>query len=171
MIRALVDTGAGPSAISDTLRKELGIPIIKKSDIVLTIADGKSIASLGVAEIEIEIKEDLGITMEVEVIDSKRKDLILGTDLLKYGIIDMKEGRLTIELDNETYEIPIDYKGRKGVTFKDSESESDSDTSTEESDSSEDSDEGSEKEYEKMEKEELFSFLESDESEEEDEAK
>ncbi|GET50524.1 ribonuclease H-like domain-containing protein [Rhizophagus irregularis DAOM 181602=DAOM 197198] len=44
MIRALVDTGAGPSVITNELRKELNIPITKKSDVVLTIADGNNIA-------------------------------------------------------------------------------------------------------------------------------
>ncbi|RIA81355.1 hypothetical protein C1645_837135 [Glomus cerebriforme] len=157
MIRALVDTGAGPSAISNILRKELNIPIIKKSNIVLTIADGKSIASLGIAEIEIKINEDLGIMLEVEVIDSKWKDLILGTDLLKHGIIDMREGMLTIKLDNETYEIPIDYKGRKGVTFEESESETESDTDIEKgNDNISNSSDESEYEYENTEKEEIF---------------
>uniref|UniRef100_U9U0X6 Uncharacterized protein n=1 Tax=Rhizophagus irregularis (strain DAOM 181602 / DAOM 197198 / MUCL 43194) TaxID=747089 RepID=U9U0X6_RHIID len=92
------------------LRKELNIPIIKKSNVILTIADGKSIASLGIAEIDIEIDDELGLTLEVEVIDSKRKDLILGTDILKHGIIDMKEQLLVVELDGEIYEIPIDYE-------------------------------------------------------------
>jgi hypothetical protein len=147
MIRALVDTGAGISAISNALRKELNIPIIKKSNVILTIADGKNIASLGIAEIEIEIKEDLGIMLEVEVIDSKRKELILGTNLLKYGIIDMREGLLTIELENEVYEIPIDYNGRKDVSFEESESESE----FEEKDNDiNDSDEESEDEYEEI---------------------
>ncbi|RIA92393.1 hypothetical protein C1645_820730 [Glomus cerebriforme] len=64
MIRALVNTRVGPLAISNALRKELSIPIIKKTD-------GKSIASLEIAEIEIKIDRNLGITLEVEVIDSK----------------------------------------------------------------------------------------------------
>ncbi|PKC02482.1 hypothetical protein RhiirA5_425164 [Rhizophagus irregularis] len=100
-IRALVDTGAGPSTIMNKLRKELNIPIIKKSNVILTIADGKSIASLGIAEIDIEIDDELGLTLEVEVIDSKRKDLILETDILKHGIIDMKEQLLVVELDDK----------------------------------------------------------------------
>src|ERR1700742_1485760 len=155
MIRALVDTGAGPSVITNELRKELNIPITKKSNVVLTIADGKNIASLGIAEIEIEINEELGIILEVEVIDSKRKDLILGTDLLKYGIINMKEGLLTIELNNEIYEIPIDFKGKKNVNFEESDSESDGNSEDIEdinNDSSEESE--SENEYEDNEKEE-----------------
>ncbi|PKY59912.1 hypothetical protein RhiirA4_483051 [Rhizophagus irregularis] len=161
MIRALVDTGAGPSVITNELRKELNIPITKKSNVVLTIANGKSIASLGRAEIKIEIDENLEIPLEFEVIDSKRKDLILGTDLLKYGIINMKEGLLTIELDNEIYEIPIDFKGKKSVKFDESESESDGDSENMENvndDSSEESE--SENEYEDNEKEELLTTME-----------
>ncbi|CAB4442398.1 unnamed protein product [Rhizophagus irregularis] len=142
MIRALVDTGAGISAISNALRKELNIPIIKKSNVVLTIADGKNIASLGIAEIEIEIKEDLGIMLEVEVIDSKRKELILGTNLLKYGILDMREGMLTIELEDEMYEIPIVEKIEESGD-----------------------------EYEEMEQEELFSFVANNEMKKKNEVK
>ena len=171
MIRALVDTEAGISAISNALRKELNIPIIRKSNVVLTIADGKNIASLGITEIEIEIREDLGIMLEVEVIDSKRKELILGTNLLKYGILDMREGMLTIELENEIYEIPIDYNGRKDVSFEESESETESDT--EEKDNEiDDSNEESEDEYhEEIEKEELFSFVKNNEKKRKNEVK
>jgi predicted aspartyl protease len=117
IIRALVDTGAGPSVITNKLRKELKIPIIRKSHISLAIADGKSIASLGIAEIEIGIDEEIGIILEFEVIESEKKELILGTDLLRYGIIDMKEGLLTIEWEDEIYEIPIDFEGKKSVRF------------------------------------------------------
>uniref|UniRef100_U9UWX1 Peptidase A2 domain-containing protein n=1 Tax=Rhizophagus irregularis (strain DAOM 181602 / DAOM 197198 / MUCL 43194) TaxID=747089 RepID=U9UWX1_RHIID len=163
MIRALVDTGAGPSVITNELRRELNIPITKKSNVVLTIANGKSIASLGRAEIKIEIDENLEIPLEFEVIDSKRKDLILGTDLLRYGIINMKEGLLTIEWDNGIYEIPIDFRGKKNVEFEESENKGEfnedpknmenmSDDSSEESES--------EDEYEDNEKEEVLSTME-----------
>jgi predicted aspartyl protease len=174
MIRALVDTGAGPSVITNELRKELNIPITKKSNVVLTIANGKSIASLGRAEIKIEIDENLEIPLEFEVIDSKRKDLILGTDLLKYGIINMKEGLLTIELDDEIYEIPIDFKGRKNVKFDESGNESESDEDSENmenanNNSSEESE--SENEYEDNEEEELLSAMEEVQREKENNVK
>jgi hypothetical protein len=156
IIRALVNTGAGPSAITDRLRRELDIPIVRKSNVSLTIANGKTIASLGVAEITIEINKDLGIDLEVEVIDSKGRDLILGTDLLKYGIINMKEGLLTIELDGEEYEISIDFEGKE----KNKEYESKSDSKSEyDSESEGDSSDNSENEYEENEKEELFSVM------------
>jgi hypothetical protein len=126
VIRALVDTGTALSAITDRLRRELNIPITGKSNVSLTIANGKTIASLGVANILIEINKDIGIDLEVEVIDSNEKDLILGADLLKYGIIDMREGVLTIELDGEEYEIPIDFEGKE--KNKEYESRSDSES-------------------------------------------
>jgi hypothetical protein len=122
----------------------------------LTIANEKTIASLGVANILIEINKDIGIDLKVEVIDSNSRDLILETDLLKYGIIDMKEGVLMIELDREEYEIPIDFKGRKKNKEYESKSDSKSkyDTKSEKNSSNE-----SENEYEENEKEELFSFV------------
>jgi hypothetical protein len=139
------------------LRRELDIPIIGKSNVSLTIADGKTIASLGVANILIEINKDIGIDLKVEVIDSNKRDLILGTDLLKYGIIDMKEGVLTIELDGEEYEIPIDFEGREKNKEYESRSDSESEYDTE---SEEDSSNENENEYEENEKKELFSFME-----------
>ncbi|PKY48632.1 hypothetical protein RhiirA4_464285, partial [Rhizophagus irregularis] len=162
VIRALVDTGAGPSTITNKLRKELNIPIIKKSNVILTIADGKSIASLGIAEIDIEIDDELGLTLEVEVIDSKRKDLILGTDLLKHGIIDMKEQLLTVELDGEIYEIPIDYEKKKQVHFKDKENSNES-SESESSENESDEDEYPENEYEDNVKYDLCIIDEDDE--------
>ncbi|GBC28000.1 ribonuclease H-like domain-containing protein [Rhizophagus irregularis DAOM 181602=DAOM 197198] len=165
MIRALVDTGAGPSVITNELRKELNIPITKESNVVLTIADGNNIASLGRVEIRIEIDENLEIPLEFEVIDSRRKDLILGTDLLRYGIINMKEGLLTIEWDNGIYEIPIDFRGKKNVEFEESGNRGEFNGDPKNIDdidgnSSEESE--SEDEYEEMEKEELLSIVKTD---------
>jgi hypothetical protein len=169
-IRALVDTGAGPSAMTDKLRRELEIPITGKSNVILTIADGKSIASLGTAKIEVQIDEDLGIELEVEVIDSNRKDLILGTDLLRYGIIDMQEGLLTIELDGEEYEIPIDFEGRKRNSSE-NQDESSNDSESDESSESDDSSDDNDSEYEDNEKKELFSFVDETQKTEGKEAK
>jgi hypothetical protein len=123
--------------------------------VILTIANGKTIPFLGVANILIEINEDMEIDLEVEVIDSNSRDLILGTDLLKYGIIDMKEGVLTIELDREEYKIPIDFEGRKKNKEYELRSDSKYDTESEEDSSNE-----SETEYEENEKDELFFFVE-----------
>ncbi|GES85361.1 ribonuclease H-like domain-containing protein [Rhizophagus clarus] len=107
LVKALVDTGAGPLVMSNRLRKELEIPIRRKSNVIFKIANGNKTASLGIAEIEIELDEGLIIPIRVEIIDSSEKDLILGTDLLKYGIINLKEGILTIRIDEEEYKIPI----------------------------------------------------------------
>ncbi|GES79038.1 ribonuclease H-like domain-containing protein [Rhizophagus clarus] len=123
LVKALIDTGAGPSVMSNRLRKELEIPIKRKSNVIFKIANGNKTASLGIAEIEIELDEGLIIPMRVEIIDSSEKDLILGTDLLKYGIIDLKEGILTMRIDEEEYEIPISFRNKNKEIKENSESE------------------------------------------------
>jgi len=111
---------------------------------------------VGIAELEVEIGEGLKIPLKVEVIESRQMDLILGTDLLKYGIIDMKEGLLTIRVNNEEYEIPIDFDGQN----KEDETSSD-DTDSENSEESEESeDENDGDEYEEGNENELFLVLE-----------
>ncbi|EXX58866.1 hypothetical protein RhiirA5_399669 [Rhizophagus irregularis] len=109
-LKVLINIGAEPSAISNELRKDLNVPIVRKSNVILRIANGKSIASLGIAELEVEINQGLKIPLKVEVIESKQMDLILETDLLKHGVIDMKERLLTIKMNDEENEIPIDCK-------------------------------------------------------------
>ncbi|GES76231.1 enzymatic polyprotein, putative [Rhizophagus clarus] len=123
LVKALVDTGAGPSVMSNRLRKELEIPIKRKSNVIFKIANGNKTASLGIAEIEIELDEGLIIPIRVEIIDSGEKDLILETDLLKYGIIDLKEGILTIRIDEEEYEILISFRNKNKEIKENSESE------------------------------------------------
>ena len=155
-IRALVDTGAGTSAISNELRENLNIPIIKKSNVVLRIADGKSIASLGIAELEVEIDQGVKIPLEVEVIDSKQRDLILGTNLLKHGIIDMGKGLLTIRMNNREYEIPIDCERRNKGNESSSESDDTEEDELEDSEESDETESESDEEYEEGNEEELF---------------
>jgi hypothetical protein len=96
----------------------------------------------------------------VEVIESKQTDLILGTDLLKYGIIDMKEGLLTIRVDDEEYEIPIDCEGRDEGDESSSESDSTNDEESEDSEESDETESESDEEYEEGNEEELFVVLE-----------
>jgi hypothetical protein len=67
----------------------------------------------------------------------------------------MKEKVLTIEVENEEYEIPIDFEGRKVNNKSDKESE-DSEESEEDSDSE------NESEYEENVREELFGYQENE---------
>ncbi|PKK64645.1 hypothetical protein RhiirC2_787225 [Rhizophagus irregularis] len=156
-LKVLVDIGVEPSAITNELRKDLNVPIVKKSNVILRIANGKSIASLGIAELEVEINQGLKIPLKVEVIESKQMDLILGTDLLKHGVIDMKERLLTIRMNDEENEIPIDCKGQN----KEDESSS---KNSEDLEGSDESESESNKEYEEGNEEELFIVLEEEQN-------
>ena len=81
-IQTVIDSGAATNIITNKLRKRLGIEIEKSSKTVFTIANGKKIPSLGETEIIIEISEQIEIPVKVQVIDSEKKDLILGTIFL-----------------------------------------------------------------------------------------
>ena len=110
-IQTVIDSGAATNIITNKLRKELGIEIEKSSKTVFKIADGKKVPSLGETEIIIEISEQIEIPIKVQVIDSKEKDLILGTTFLQStkGIIDFGERKLKIKYNGKQIKIPIYY--------------------------------------------------------------
>src|SRR5688572_29874737 len=81
-IKVVIDSGAAISVITEKLRKELKLPIEKKSNITCTLADGRKIASLGKINIEIEFNEELVMPVTLDVIESKQKGIIIGNDLL-----------------------------------------------------------------------------------------
>src|SRR5947207_15378341 len=78
---------------------------------IFTIANGKKIPSLGESRIMIEIEEGIEILIIVQVIDSIKEDLLLGTAFLvkTKGVIDFEEGKLTLKYDGEQIELPISY--------------------------------------------------------------
>ena len=94
-IKALIDTGAAGNIITNKLRKRLGIKIEKPSKTIFMIANGKKIPSLGETEITIEIEEEIEIPIKVQIIDSVKEDLLLGTEFLKEtgGIINFRNGK------------------------------------------------------------------------------
>src|SRR2546421_2518500 len=110
-VKTLIDSGAAANIITNKLRKRLGIKIGKPSKTIFTIANGKKIPSLGETEITIEIDEEIEIPITVQVIDSIKEDLLLGTAFLvkTKGVIDFENGKLTLKYDGEQIEIPIYY--------------------------------------------------------------
>src|SRR5579862_2437095 len=110
-INTIIDSGAGPNVITNKLRQQLEIPITTKSSERFILADGSGKASLGKAEILIEIDEELDIPMEVEVIDSNTEELIIGNDALGRlkANIDYENEIITIEYDDEIIEMTIRY--------------------------------------------------------------
>ena len=59
----------------------------------------------------IEIDEGIEIPITVQVIDSIKEDLLLGTAFLvkTKGIIDFEKGKLILKYDGEYFELPISY--------------------------------------------------------------
>jgi len=110
-VKTLIDSGAAANIITNKLRKRLGIRIERPSKTIFTIANGKKIPSLGETEITIEIDEEIEIPITVQVIDSVKEDLLLGTAFLvkTKGVIDFENGKLTLKYDGEQIEIPIYY--------------------------------------------------------------
>jgi predicted aspartyl protease len=81
-VKIIINTEAATSVITNKLRKELNIPIQKESNVRFVLADGNKIAALERTEVEIQINNKK-IPIEVEVMDSKEKYIIIGNDILK----------------------------------------------------------------------------------------
>jgi gag-polyprotein putative aspartyl protease len=130
IIRAIIDTGAAISVITKTLLNDLQMEIKESSNSRLVGFDGNKSTSLGKSEIEIELQNWL-IPITVEVIDSNKRDLIIGTKSL-VGMdanIDLKENKLTLKVnDEDTIEIPIYYTQNENVNNEISDNEDDYDT-------------------------------------------
>jgi hypothetical protein len=111
LIRAIIDTGAAISVITKALLNDLQVEIKEPSNSRLVGFDGNKSVSLGKSEIEIELGNWI-IPTTVEVVDSNKRDLIIGTKSLA-GMdanIDLKEKKLTLKVnDEDTIEIPIYY--------------------------------------------------------------
>jgi hypothetical protein len=123
LISAIIDTGAAVSVITDKLRRKLNIPIFGKSKFRCTIANGQKIAALGKANITIRYKDELEIIREIEVIESKEEDLILGNDIWKLfkTKINYEEEIMEVEEEGETIIIPIRYE--REIIYESEESE------------------------------------------------
>jgi len=73
---AIIDTGAATSIISKKLQEDLEIEIEEGSKIIFTIANGKTVPSLGKVNVYLEIGRER-IPTKMEVLDSSKRELIL----------------------------------------------------------------------------------------------
>ena len=129
-IKAIIDTGASVSAITNRLRNELEIPIERKSKEVLVAVNGDKVIAIGETIVEVEIGEWI-IPMEVRVVESRDKTLIIGTNTL----VDLKakvfieEDIVRGEIDGEEIEIITEHmreklnRNEKEIYEEDSDSE------------------------------------------------
>jgi predicted aspartyl protease len=154
-VKVIIDTGAATSVITNKLRKELNIPIQKESNVRFVLADGNKIAALGRTEVEIQINNKK-IPIEVEIMDSKEKYIIIGNGILKKWNtnIDFEEKILEISNNDEEIIIPIEYEKNKMIKSEVIEN----DTSDEETEYTSESEE--ESEYEKEDKKEIHTIIE-----------
>jgi len=125
-IQAVIDTGAAANVISKPLLDKLDLEIQKKSNATFTLANGEKQASLGKAIIEIET-EDWNIPIKVDVIDSKRKELILEMPMLHElrGKIDIDKGKMILTINDEEIELPIYHQLAQPVQNKEIDEETD----------------------------------------------
>ncbi|EXX50259.1 ribonuclease H-like domain-containing protein [Rhizophagus irregularis DAOM 181602=DAOM 197198] len=125
LVSVIIDTGAAVSVITDKLRRRLNILIRGRSKFRCTIANGQKIAALGKANITLRYKNELEILKEVEVIESKEENLILGNDIWKlYNMkINFEDHTLEIEEQGEIIMIPVGYE--REVIYESEESEDD----------------------------------------------
>ena len=113
-IRAVVDTGAATSLITTSLLQQLNLEIEESSKTRFIIANGERQASLGKTEIEIEVNDWI-IPIKVEVIESRNKDLLLGTKFLAEmkGLIDLENQTMTLKIEEQDISIPIYYSQKR----------------------------------------------------------
>jgi predicted aspartyl protease len=154
-IKIIIDTGAATSIITNKLRKELDIPIQKGSNVRFVLANGNKIAALGRTEVEIQIGNKK-IPIEIEIMDSKEKYIIIGNDILKKwnANIDFEEKILEIINNDEEIMIPIEYEKNKMIKSEIIENNT-SDKETEYTSKSEEK-----SEYEKEDKKEIHTIIE-----------
>jgi gag-polyprotein putative aspartyl protease len=131
-IQAIIDTGAATNIISNKLLDKLGLEIQESSGARFTIANGEKAASLGKTEIEIEIGDWI-IPITVEVIESRNKDLIIGTKTLaEYkGNINLRQKIMTLKDDEEQIEVPIYYTNLQPIIEEETEEEEESENDEE----------------------------------------
>lgn len=140
-IRAVVDTGAATNIMTSSLLRQLNLEIEESSKTRFIIANGERQASLGKTEIEIEVNDWI-IPVKVEVIESRKKELLLGTKFLAEmkGLIDLEKQTMTLKIEEQDILIPIYYSQKQ---LKEDEIENDTSESenTDEYDNYEETDE------------------------------
>src|SRR6266536_4119227 len=100
--------------MTQKLQELLNIEILEESNITFIVADGKRVPALGKAQIEINL-EGKRIPIEVQIMESRKKELILGNEFLleKKGNIDYKTKLLTIEEKGRIVKVPITFSNNE----------------------------------------------------------
>jgi hypothetical protein len=99
--------------MSKKLRDELGLEMTE-SRVRFTIANGETIPSLGRVIVELGIGKEK-LSTKVEVVDSRKKDLILGSDFYvrNKGKIDYENKKLILKIKGKEIVWPIYYSEKE----------------------------------------------------------
>ena len=113
-MEAIVDSGVATNIMTKGLQEKLGINITESSNGRFRLADGKKVIALGQIFITIKIGEIM-IPMRVQIIDSREKHLIMGTEILAKikGKIDFEKEKLEMEYKGEKVKVPIYFSKEK----------------------------------------------------------
>ncbi|UYV83583.1 hypothetical protein LAZ67_23001537 [Cordylochernes scorpioides] len=112
-IRALVDSGASYSVISERFRVELKKTMFAETDVVLKVADDKVVKSKGRCTLKLEVNGHPE-NFEFVVLENCSHDVILGWDFFKAtnAVIDCGLGELQL------YDLPdLDAEGRDDEVY------------------------------------------------------
>src|SRR5438034_9266392 len=114
-IEAVVDSGASTNIMTQKLQELLKIEISEESNVTFIVADGKRVPALGKAQVEIKLVEGKSIPIKVHIMESGKRELILGNEFLleKKGNIDYKTKLLTIEEKGKTVKVPITFSNNE----------------------------------------------------------
>ena len=118
-IKAIVDTGAATCAISKKLLDEVGEEIEMSSNVRCIMANGLKTASLGRTNITIETEEVI-TEIEVEVINSQERMLIIGNDFMNEwkAKIDFETHTLILYDQGTKIYIPVEYTKSNKIRFE-----------------------------------------------------
>jgi len=118
-LKAIIDTGASVSVISNKLRKELEIPVERKSKEVLVAANGEKIVVIEETTIEIEIGERM-MFIEVRVVESRDDILIIGMNTLEKleAKINIEKSLISGIIKGEEIIISIEFKKEQNFERK-----------------------------------------------------
>src|SRR5438094_459099 len=113
-MEAIDHSGAATKIITKRVLEKLGIKITESSNAVCSNVHGKKVPSLGKVDTKVKI-ENTEIPMKVQVIDSTKRDLILGTEILAEvkGKINFEKNELKIEYNGKEIRTTIYYNRKK----------------------------------------------------------
>ena len=152
-VKTILDTGAGGSIISEDLRRELGLPIVKCKYVFKGIGGAKCRAK-GYVIVDLEYKDQLNIRTQLAVVKGEMKRVILGNDVLNSFEKEIRRNNTEIVLRREGKEVVLPVSTVK-YQIEENEEDSSSEESSEES-TEEDEEQNNEMEIDLLDRKKIY---------------